>query len=223
MRLVMRREGKAVGSKSSQRVTLLAGAAVSGIALLSMPAVAAYSMELVRLDVSGDLLPGETFTLGVVLESTTGFDRHNSAIFWLGLSEPGLVLNHYEWSVPYTTGGPLDQSTAALLDGPLEITSGTYLRPGDTQGLIDIEFSNVLLGGSFDNGTLLTAEFLVPETFKPGTLGLWTEIDTIADGFEELGVFAGPGLEIVIIPSPSLLAPALVSIAAAGGRRRRHP
>lgn len=195
------------------------------VALVSAitPVHAGYSMSIQRLDAGGDLLPGEHFTLAIRLDSSDGLDLHNSAIFWLNFSEAGLWITNYSWALPYVTGGVLDQSTGAHTSLPLAINADTYERPGDETGLIDLEFSNVLLSGRFGDGVLLTAEFMVPEVYSgSGLISVAAEVDTIADGFDELPIEIGSGVDIVIVPAPFTGAVGFVCLSAFGSRRGRR-
>lgn len=187
------------------------------------PAAAGYVISIDRVDGGGELLPGQSFTLAVRLDSSTGFDQHNSAIFWLVFSEAGLWISNYDWSLPYETGGVLDQSTGSDTPLPLAINADTYERPGDEAGLIDLEFSNVLLSGRFGSGILLTAEFMVPGNYSgTGLISIAAEVDTIADGFDVLDVAVDAGVNVIVIPAPFMGAIGIAVLGVIAPQRRRR-
>jgi hypothetical protein len=198
---------------------------VCALALISEPApsYAGYSLSIERTDGVGDLLPGERFTLAIRLDSSDGLDLHNSAIFWLNFSEVGLLITNYAWALPYVTGGVLDQSTSAHNALPLLIDADTYKRPGEEGGLIDLEFSNVLLSGRFGEGVLLTAEFMVPDFYAgSGVISIAAEVDTIADGFDEYEVAVLAGIDVIIIPAPFIGAIGIAVLGVFAPQRRRQ-
>jgi hypothetical protein len=206
-----------VDADLSARATV---AFVSGC-LISSTASGGYALSI---DQRGgpEFHPGDAIVLDVILESSSGLDRHNSAIFWMVFSAVGLQVTNYAWGSPFTTGGILDQSTAGQGGGPLTIDSSTFDRPGDGVGLIDLEFSNVLLTGAFTSGVLLSVELAIPDTFTDfGVVTVAVEADTFADGFDELVVANTGPIELVIVPSAAAWPVLLGSCGFIGRGRRR--
>jgi len=190
--------------------------------LATSAASGGYELSVVQSDGDAELRPGDSFALDVILESSSGLDRHNSAIFWMVFSAAGLQVTNYAWSSPFTTGGILDQSTAGQGGEPLTIDSSTFDRPGDGVGLIDLEFSNVLLSGVFTSGVLLSVELAIPDAFTDfGVVTVAVEADTFADGFDELVVANTGPIELVIVPSAAAWPVLLGSCGFIGRGRRR--
>ncbi len=110
---------------------------------------------------TGSVQWGESFSLTIDLDATEG-EVHNSVIFSMLFSEPGLILTNYAWSAPYGTGDLFDDSSPDVADLPAVVDGDTVAGPGFPEGANDLSFSNVLIGDTFSEGDLLTLDFMVP-------------------------------------------------------------
>lgn len=143
--------------------------------------------------------PGESFSLDMVLSASAG-EEHNSAIFRVTFSAPGLWYEGYEWHSSY--GMVFDDSVPAAALLPLELESGTLMGPGYPDGVVDIELSNVAPIGFFGEGALVSLNLRVPLDYAgPETITIQVEPDTFANGFDELVVIPGESF-VLTIPSP---------------------
>ena len=130
-------------------------------------------------DSSVVVVPGSRFTVAVEL-SSNGMDQHNSAIFRVVFSDPGLVLEGYTWGAPYENGTVTDFSTPRLNTLPQLIDADTYDN-GDSA--VDMYMSNVN-AAPFGIGTLLTLDVLVPADYAgPNQVSLQVVPDTLSLGF----------------------------------------
>ena len=171
---------------------------------------------------TGSVQWGESFSLTIDLDATEG-EVHNSVIFSMLFSEPGLILTNYAWSAPYGTGDLFDDSSPDVADLPAVVDGDTVAGPGFPEGANDLSFSNVLIGDTFSEGDLLTLDFMVPANFGfEGTLFIAASPDTIANGFNEFDFDGGTVYQLqVFIPG----APTAALFAAVGlstTRRRRR-
>jgi hypothetical protein len=90
--------------------------------------------------------PGQTVNVDVVLTSNAA-DVHNSAIFRVVFSEPGIEYLGYSWSSPYSM--LFDGSTPDLASLPGVITASTLSGLAYPSGIADVEMSNVTDSGVF--------------------------------------------------------------------------
>lgn len=145
---------------------------------------------------------GSSLTLELFLTSTAG-DTHNSAIFDLVFTQPGLRYDAYAWSAPYLNALPNDDSTPLFTALPVLLAEDTLTGTGHPAGLVDIELSNVLIGSTFGAGQLVSLTFTVPEDY--GYLG-WVYIavapETFANGFNEIPTSAGQVFALQVVPEP---------------------
>jgi hypothetical protein len=160
--------------------------------LIGLPRMAAadYVMTLLHGgDTSLVAVPGTRFSVTVDLRSDAA-DLHNSVLFRVVFSEPGLVLESYEWSAPYENGTLSDFSTPRLNTLPQVIDADSY-NNGDS--VVDVYLSNVT-AGSFGAGTLLTLSFYVPPEFAgPSQVSMQVVPDTLSLGFNPpVPTFPGP-------------------------------
>lgn len=147
-----------------------------------------------------NLSPGESVAVGIILTSDTPF-AFNSAIFRVRFSEPGLTYLGYSWTAPFATRGMFDDSDPSGASLPMTITSSSHLDPASPPEEVDLMFSNAAFT-SFSGGLLVTLMLAVPENAPPGIWRIEAVPDTFALGFTLIGVDAGPGLDLVVVPAP---------------------
>jgi hypothetical protein len=144
------------------------------------------------------VLPGESVALDIMLEGGPG-DVHNSAVFQVVCSEPGLLYESYAWSDPYTTGTIYDDCAPFISELPLAIDGDVLQGPGYPDGVVDLELSNVLITEEFGVGLLVTLHLRVPEDWSgDGPIFLLAVPDTFADGFLEIPTSGAGGVEVVV-------------------------
>lgn len=162
---------------------------------------------------------GETFVLDFVLTSDAS-DVHNSAIFQVVFTSPGLTYTAYDWASPYDELLSLDDSTPPLASLPLTIDQDVFVNPVQPT-LVDVELSNALVGSTFGTGALVSLTLTVPAgSDLAGSVYIVALPDTFADGFDEIPAIGGTPFELLVIPEPSS---ALALLAAALLLRRRSP
>jgi len=128
--------------------------------------------------------PGQTVILDVVVTSTAA-ESHNSAIFRLIASAPGLVYQSYTWQAPYLNGTLDDDSKPLIRDLPSVLSATTLQGLGYPADTADVELSNVTGDGSgFTNGTLVQLVLRVPADYQgPGSITITAVPSAIASGF----------------------------------------
>jgi hypothetical protein len=189
-------------------VCALAGAAYADYVMepLAAPDLDSNQFTLDTLTVP----PGGSFKLGIVLTSDAQ-DELTSAIFDLGLSDPTLTWNRYEWGGPFVTGAGDDFSDMR------------FGAPGDQVGPIPY-FENFISAGYFGEGVLVELELQVPADFLEGHGGerqveiiLWP--DTIAGDAGDIEAVGG--IFTLVVPEPATIG--LLAVGAVGLvlRRRR--
>ncbi len=168
-----------------------------------------------------ELVEGESATIDFVVTSDAN-DQLDSAIFSLVLTEPGIQIDGYTWAAPFATGGIFDDSTLPPEDLPVAIDGDTHTAPGAPFGLIDFEFSNVLIGQSFTTGTILSVDISVPVGLGyEGNVFIIARPDTFADGFNEIDTEGGTALTLsVLIPAPGGVVCAIGAVPLVLRRRR---
>ena len=202
----------------------LARLTIAAVSAVSSAAFGAYTITpLHNGGTSAEVAPGEAFDLDIVLTSNAA-DAHNSAIFRVGFSEPGLLYDAYLWVAPYQTGTIWDDSDPLLSGLPLVLAASTLSGPGYPAGVVDIELSNVVpIGqGRFDEGLLTTLMLTIPSDFEKDQ-SVWISVfpETIASGFDVIPTTAGPAFELRVVPEPASVALWLSALAACLSRRRR--
>jgi len=177
---------------------------------------------------------GGTTAIDFIL-SSTGSDVHDSAIFQVTFSAPGLTETTYLWASPYANASPsdvfrFDDSTPNVIntgDGraqtPATITQSTFVnnaRPTD----IDIEFNNITQSGKFSTGNLVTMSLQVPASWSgPNSVTIAVIPDTFDNVFTSIPTTAGPNFTLNIgVPEPGSLSLAGFSLGAILLRRRRR-
>lgn len=196
------------------------------VALAALPAHAAYMITPMSAGSNARSVNwGEAFTLDLVITSNAS-DSHTSAIVQTRFTRSGLVLESYSWGAPYQTGGVFDDSIPAMSQLPMPLTAGILSGPGYPLNLVDIEFSNVLIGSSFGQGTLVSMQLRVPANYGfIGSVFISLNPDQFFSGFSEVPTAAGQVFTLNIVPAPATaVLAAMVCIAGAGGGtlRRRY-
>ena len=127
---------------------------------------------------------GGAVNLDVVLTSTAA-DGHNSAIFRLIATAPGLSYESYSWQAPYLNGTLDDDSKPLMKDLPTVLTASTLQGLGYPADIVDVELSNVTGDGSdFTNGTLVSLVLRVPADYQgPESITITGAPSAIANGF----------------------------------------
>jgi uncharacterized protein (TIGR03382 family) len=194
------------------------------IAALGAPASAAYTFTPLSGGMNQrDAIWGGSFGLDIVITSDAA-DTLTSAIFQIRFTQPGLVLTDYEWSAPFATGGIFDDSKPQHAALPVPIVPTTLEGGLHPPGLNDIEMSNVLIGMTFGEGTLVHLDFTIPANFGyTGPIFISLNPDQIASGFNEIESAGGQVFRLDVAEIPSPAAAPLLLLAAAAGRRRRTP
>lgn len=199
---------------------------VAGLTLAGCAGVATAGYTLEPQLASGSSFIDPTvngnFTVRFALTSdaASGVDLHNSAVFRVNFSRPGVIITGLNWGAPYVNGADAFPGTGAL---PITVGPGTLVLPVGDIGANDIEFSNVIPTptGRFGVGTILTLNLRLTPDFEPGNLFIAAEPDTFLNGFTDVPSVEGLRLLMVVVPAP---APA-VALGLAGltlARRRRR-
>lgn len=207
----------------SAKIQAVAAATVTAVLGLASASHAAYTLTpLSGGQNARTVVWGEAFAINVVLTSNTSLDRHTSAIFQTRFTRAGLLLEDYQWAVPYETGGIFDDSTPARADLPVAVTAGTLSGNSHPSGVVDFEMSNVLIGQSFSTGTLVTLSLRVPANFGfLGQIFIIANPDQFANGFDEVPTTAGAVFTLNIVPAPGAAGALMLASAMLAARRRR--
>jgi len=194
-------------------------------ALITTAASAAYTLEPQLATGNSFINPtiDGNFTVNFALTSDAvgpAQDRHNSVVFRVAFSRPGVIITGFTWGAPYTTGADAFPTTGSL---PLAVMPTTYILPIGDIGENDIEFSNVIPTptGRFGVGTILSLNLRLPADYEVGQLFVSAVPDTFADGFTEIPSVAGLRLLMVVVPAPSASAGLVLAGALAFRRKRR--
>ncbi|MBN8597235.1 MAG: hypothetical protein J0L78_06135 [Planctomycetes bacterium] len=167
---------------------------------------------------------GELVNVRFNLTSSDGSAiAHNSAIFRVEFSVPGLILESVLWTAPYETGTIFDDSKPRLTQLPLAITNDLLSGFGYAPNVADFELSNVVPDGAFTTGRIAVIQFRVPPGFASSSFVVRAKSDTIANGIDEIAVTDGPGLTFLLVPSPGAPAIAGVGLVLLTRRHRRPP
>lgn len=194
----------------------------SCIVMVAASASTAHADYLLDLTSGGQqeltLAPGNQFALEVMLR---GVDRHNSCLFSLLFTEPGLSITGYQWASPYETNSLYEYSQPGLSDLPAVVSPSLFIDPF-APDLNDVSFSNVVdpALSNAGEGMLLRVNITIPSDYSGASRLFGFAIpDTFARGFDVVPTTLGLGVTLNIIPSPGalLIAPAAMLFA----RRRR--
>ncbi len=147
------------------------------------------------------VLPGEEFKLDIVL-SSDNMDKHDTSIFRVKFSVPGLICQSYQWSTPYLNQTDDDDSTPLWDSLPLALQADTLQGSGYPENIVDIELSNTA-DDDFDSGLLVSIILQVPETWNLDDELIFVDVvpDSFTNGFNEITTSSGPCLTITI-PEP---------------------
>lgn len=162
---------------------------------------------------SAEVAWGDSFTLDFIL-SSDAFDEHNSAIFQVIFTEPGLQYDAYDWASPYGEGDVADQSVPFLTDLPMVVDVDAYTNP-ISPTLVDIQLDNVLLSGTHGAGDLVALDLTVPMDIGfVGSIYIYAQPDSFYNGFTQIPTTAGQVFELIVTPEPTtaLMLAALVLI-----------
>lgn len=196
------------------------------VGLVSLVATLCGSSQA-QLSINPRLVSSSSFvTPGSVVEvafDVTGVGAHNSAIFRVAWSVPGMTLLSYQWSAPYDTGGLFDDSRPVLTLLPAVITPNLVAGFGYPEGVCDIELSNVIPPGraSFLTGEIARLSFRVDPSLPQSTFSLSVIPDTFALGSQVRAVEAGPAIGFFVIPSAGSVQALVVGCMLSSRRRRR--
>ncbi len=167
---------------------------------------------------SVNAVPGQVVAVDVGLTSNTS-DVHNSAIFRVVFSEPGIEYVGYTWRPPY--GTTFDASTPSAVSLPAILSATTLDGAAYPAGVADVELSNVTDSGVFSSGVIAQLLVRVPIGWSgSGSVQVTVVPDTIANGFDVVPTTSGGALTLVI-PTPGSMALALVGVVGALRRRPR--
>lgn len=167
--------------------------------------------------------PGEPIVIDLVLTRSAS-EVHNSSIFRVTFSSPGLMYLNYGWKSPYLDDTIDDFSTPVIASLPTILDSTVLSRPGDPLGIVDIELSNVTpFGTTFAEGIIASLTFMFPVGYSGAeTILIGVEPDTFQFGTQPpIETTAGAPLEFRLVPVPGAAGIFLLSMVQAN-RRRRH-
>jgi hypothetical protein len=198
---------------------------IAGFMLLAPPAISQAAYMLTPSSGGSNSItvaPGGSFSLDMVLTSD-GADSHNSSLWSVTFSEPGLTYQSYDWQLPYVDGTSSDDSNPHATDLPTTITAASLNGP---PGVVDIELTNrtPVAAPLFTTGNLITLSLTVPLTYSgSGTVLINVVPDTFANGFDDIQTTAGQQFTLnVSVPEPATAGVLLLGGALLAGRRRRR-
>ena len=157
---------------SKQFLTL---ACASALVLAAAPAALAADARLSCYTTAGasivDVPAGTEFSVKVMLTPTNPASPPdcNASLFRMVLTVPGIELLSYQWTAPWVTGGPTDQSLVGLTL-PVAIYPETLQGTGYPISTNDVEFGNFLVTGAASTGEYARMTFRVPATMTVGTV-----------------------------------------------------
>jgi len=151
---------------------------------------------------SVNVQPGGSVTVRVLLEDAASgaVDLScNANLFRLVLTRPGIEVTGYQWTAPWLTGGPTDQSLRGLVL-PVAVYPETLQGPGYPIETSDVEFGNFLMSGSAQPGEYARVTIRVPAATPAGTeFFVVAYPDSFTDGFDSLSVQAGAVLRVAVV------------------------
>jgi hypothetical protein len=166
------------------------------------------------------LEPNDTLIVELAV-TTDAADSHDSAIFRVVFSQPGLVLESYQWHGNYGTNPDYDDSFPLLAELPLAVTAGVFPSlqfPGE----VDVEMSNLTEQGLFGEGTLVTLTLTIPGDFPEGTFTVAVAPDTFDGPGGGVPTTPGSVLTVHIVPEPACLLTLAAAAPLLARRRRRR-
>jgi len=207
------------------RCGLLSSAAMLGVVLAVGTAHADYRLGAYSTSSELSLTVGDEFSINIIVEGPAA-QMHNSCIFSLFLTGPGIEILSYDWATPYESLSPYEYSTPGAAALPAIITPDLYVRQ-EAPDLNDVEFSNVVdpeSGTSMAGpGRILTANMRVPASYNGATrVFIFAIPDTFANGFSEITTRLGSGVTLnIVIPAPGVVAMCGALLGGISLRRRR--
>lgn len=193
------------------------------LALAAVPARAGYMMSLTHAgNSSAAVLPGGSLVLDIAITADAA-ETHNSAVFRVEFSAPGLRYAGYEWESPYLNGTLDDDSKPLGFSLPVLLDDLLLSGVGYPDNVVDIELSNVLpIGPNFGSGMVAHLTIQVPEMFAGAPNVLISLVpDQIALNGAEISTRTSGSFNL-IIPSPSVSALFLVTVSGVLTRRGRR-
>lgn len=194
---------------------------VAALTAFAAPANAGYLMGITSNGAtSASVLPGDSIVLQIAITADAS-ETHNSAIFRVNFSAPGLRYMGYEWENPYLNGSLDDDSKP--LGGTLPVVLDDLLLSGVgyPAGVVDVEFSNVLpVGPNFGSGIIATLTLQVPDAYNGAPeIQISLAPDQIALNGNDVSTRTG-GFFTLVVPSPSVSAVFLVAASGLLNRKR---
>lgn len=226
MKATTRRDGATrVGGLAGGRCGLQIAAACVGLTALAGSANADFVLNLSSTSAELDLALGQEFSVMVYLDGPSA-QVHNSCIFSLLLTAPGLEIRGYDWAAPYQMASPYEYSNPGAAALPAVITPDLFVRT-DAPELNDVEFSNVVDPQSGQTvatpGMILHATFAVPMSYVgPQHVFMFAIPETFANGFDVVPTQIGRGVSLnIVVPGPGGSVAGLGVCLWAMARRRR--
>jgi hypothetical protein len=149
---------------------------------------------------------GEKFDLDVVLTSNEA-DEHDSAIFRLVFSAPGLSYEGYTWLEQHVNNTANDDSKPQYQMLPLRLDAATLAGNFYPTGVVDVELSNLTgARAKFSSGTIVRISLSVPSDYVgPTSVTISAVPDTFSDGFRSIQTTSGASLELSILATSGLI------------------
>lgn len=196
---------------------------VAALLAVAAPVRAGYMMSVTSGGASSaSVLPGDSITLQIAMTADAS-ETHNSAIFRVMFSNPGLRYMGYLWEAPYLNGTFDDDSKPLGGSLPVVLDDLTLSGVGYPADVVDVEMSNVLpIGPNFGSGIVASMTFEVPFDYTgEGEIQIALAPDQIALNGQDVETRTG-GVFTLVIPSPGFSAVALlVGAFGVSGRGRR--
>ena len=171
-----------------------ASCAFAADAELSVRAVGSSSFAV-------DVQPGTQFTVRVSLDRLVqGADLScNANLFRLVVTRPGIEVTGYQWTAPWVTGGPTDQSLRGLVL-PVAVYPETLQGAGYPVAVNDVEFGNFLMTGMAQPGEYARVTMRVPAAVPAGeSFYVFALPDQLTAGFSTIDVDPGLVLQVRVV------------------------
>lgn len=148
-----------------------------------------------------DVEPGAQLTVRVSLDRLAeGADLScNANLFRLVLTRPGIEVTGYQWTAPWVSGGPTDQSLRGLVL-PVAVYPETLAGTGYPVAVNDVEFGNFLMTGMAQPGEYARVTLRVPASVPAGeSFYVFALPDQFTAGFSTIDVDPGAVLEVRVV------------------------
>jgi hypothetical protein len=202
-------------------IPLLLGALA---ACLVPAAVGDYQVSLSSDGAAGiERRPGDSFPLSVSLQPASGTDtRHDAIVIRLLFSEPGMILQFYDWSPPYQNNSADDDSHPQPSQLPIAVTANTLAGIGFPDNRIDIQLGNLVPedGVTFGAGEVVRLGLRVPDNQPFGDFQISFDSVRAQRGFDLVPVDYGIPFTVSIVPEPATWMLGLTGLAAIAAQRR---